>query len=118
MSKFSKVLEAAKDRNADSTKQNTPIVRGAADGAASRATATRAAQAEREREAIATPATTAARRGRPPGKRSDPDYEQTTAYIRKQTHLGVKIALLQEGKGREYSELVEELLAEWLRSRS
>lgn len=57
-------------------------------------------------------------RGRPKGKRSDPAFEQVTAYIRKSTHQGVKIALLQEGEDREFSELVEELLDEWLRSRT
>jgi hypothetical protein len=57
------------------------------------------------------------RRGRPRGKRSDPYFEQTTAYIRKDTHREVKIALLQEGVGREYSELVEDLLSGWLKSR-
>lgn len=60
---------------------------------------------------------TAKRRGRPTGKRSDPDFEQTTAYIRKDTHRSVKIALLEEGEGREYSELVEELLSKWLKAR-
>jgi hypothetical protein len=54
-------------------------------------------------------------RGRPPAKRSDPDFVQTTAYIRRDTHRDVKIALLNEGKGREYSEVVEELLAAWLK---
>ena len=53
-------------------------------------------------------------RGRPPGKRQNPDFEQVTAYIRKQTHQGVKIALLQQGEGQEFSELVERLLAKWL----
>jgi hypothetical protein len=53
-------------------------------------------------------------RGRPAGKRTDPDYSQVTAYIRKSTHHGVKLRLLQEGQGREFSELVEELLAGWL----
>jgi hypothetical protein len=52
--------------------------------------------------------------GRPKGKRSDPNYEQVTAYIRKDTHLQVKITLLQEGQGREFSELLEELLTEFL----
>ena len=32
-------------------------------------------------------------------------------------HQGVKIALLQEGRGQEFSELVEDLLAEWLKAR-
>ena len=55
-----------------------------------------------------------ARSGRSRGKRSNPDFQQITAYIRKETHQKVKIALLQEGEGREFSELVEELLEEWL----
>ena len=55
-------------------------------------------------------------RGRPPGKRRDPDFEPITAYIRKHTHQGVKIALLQEGQGQDFSELVEFLLAKWLKS--
>ena len=92
MSKFSKVLEAAKDRTTGPAEKKT------------------AAPPPTDRPS----ATPVVKRGRPPGKRSDPDYEQTTAYIRKQTHVDVKIALLQEGKGREYSELVEELLTKWL----
>ena len=55
------------------------------------------------------------RRGRPPGKRSHPDFEQITAYIRKDTHHAVKIELLKNG-GKEFSELVEELLHQWLKS--
>jgi hypothetical protein len=57
------------------------------------------------------------RRGRPSGKRSDPDYVGFTTYIRKDTHHEVKLALLQEKKGRELSELVEDLLSNWLKSR-
>lgn len=52
--------------------------------------------------------------GRPRGKRSDPDYEQVTAYIRRDTYTATKIALLQENRGREFSELVEDLLSEYL----
>ena len=50
------------------------------------------------------------------GKRSDAEYKQVSAYIRKDTHFKVKLALLQEG--REFSELVEELLSEWIASRT
>jgi hypothetical protein len=58
-----------------------------------------------------------ARRSAPPaGKRSDSDYKQVSAYIRRDTHFKVKLALLQEG--REFSELVEELLGEWIASRT
>ncbi len=54
------------------------------------------------------------KRGRPTAKRSDPDFMQVTAYIRKETHRKTKIRLLEEGQGREFSELVEVLLEEWL----
>ncbi len=58
------------------------------------------------------------RRGRPTGKRSDGEHIQVTAYIRRDTHHAVKVTLLQEGKGKEFSELVQELLAKWLKSRT
>lgn len=48
------------------------------------------------------------------GKRSNPDFEQVTAYIRRNTYRQVKIALVHEG--REFSELVETLLADWVKS--
>ncbi len=58
------------------------------------------------------------RRGRPPGgKRNDPDYEQVTAYIRKDIHRRVKIALLKEDRKIEFSELVDRLLVDWLQTR-
>lgn len=47
------------------------------------------------------------------GKSADPGFTKVTAYIRKETHQAVKIKLLQEGQGREFSELVEELLSTW-----
>ncbi|QLE59952.1 hypothetical protein [Nostoc sp. TCL26-01] len=64
---------------------------------------------------------TEAKRGRPKGKRSDSNYEQVTAYIRKDTHTAVKIELLKESQNaqkQEFSELIQELLDEWLKSRS
>lgn len=78
--------------------------------------ATKGKQPEKDLEAPAQPLVKP--KGRPKGKRSNPDFEQVTAYIRKQTHQGVKIALLQEGEDREFSELVEELLSEWLQTRT
>ena len=50
------------------------------------------------------------------GKRSDADYRQVSAYVRRDTYQKVKIALLEED--REFSDLVEELLEGWLESRS
>lgn len=54
--------------------------------------------------------------GRPRGRRSNPDYEQVTAYIRRETYTAIKIALLQKGKTRGFSELVEELLTAHLQN--
>ncbi len=56
-------------------------------------------------------------RGRPrTGKRSDPDYKQVSAWIRRDTHDRVlKRLFLYENK-REFSDLVEALLQGWLKA--
>lgn len=54
--------------------------------------------------------------GRPPGKRTHPDYQQTTIYIPRTLHDQVKIALIREGR-KEFSELVETLLTDWISER-
>lgn len=56
------------------------------------------------------------KRGRPPGKRTNPGYQQVTVYIPRTLHDQVKIALIQEGR-KEFSELVGELLAKWIEQR-
>jgi hypothetical protein len=56
------------------------------------------------------------KQGRPKGKRSNPSYEQVTAYIKKETHQQIKIELIKENNIQDFSELVEELLNEWLRT--
>jgi hypothetical protein len=56
-----------------------------------------------------------ASRGRPSGKRSDPEFTPVYAYIRGATHKEVKIKLIRQGD-RDFSELLEELLAAWLKS--
>lgn len=58
------------------------------------------------------------------GKKSDPRYKQVTAYVRKDLHRHVTDALYDEVRGREdakrkeFSELVDELLEQWLKTRS
>jgi hypothetical protein len=88
MSKFDKILSTAKGRDKTSAKKPS-----------------------------SNDETEPKRRGRPSGKRSDPDFVQTTAYIRGDTYKAVKIALIEEDQGHEYSELVEELLSKWLKSK-
>jgi hypothetical protein len=99
LSKFRGVLDAAREREQESS---TVSQKG------SRKKATKEP----------TPSSPPAKRGRgrPTGKRSDPDYEQVTSYVRKQTYADVKIKLIREGQKREFSELVEELLSKWLKS--
>jgi hypothetical protein len=45
-------------------------------------------------------------------KSVDPDFLKFTTYIRKRTHRAVKVRLVEQG--RELSDLVEELLSDWL----
>lgn len=64
------------------------------------------------------------RTGRPAsGKKSDPNYRQVTAYVRKDLYRDVTDALYDEVRGRdakrkEFSELVDELLARWWQERN
>lgn len=51
--------------------------------------------------------------GRPPGKRSNPEYQQVTVLLHGQTYLEVRKRLLDERK--EVSTLINELLDEWLK---
>jgi len=55
------------------------------------------------------------KRGRPPGKRSNPGYTQITAYVRTQTINNVKVKLIKRGSKQDASELIEDLLSAWLR---
>lgn len=64
---------------------------------------------------VSPPAT---KMGRPKGKRSNPDYTQVTAYIRQDTYKDIRVLLLQRGDGQEFSELVEELLSEHLKTQT
>lgn len=58
--------------------------------------------------------------GRPPGRRSDPDYTQISAYIPLDLLLSVQDALSEERRRkrrrtpRPVSDLIEDLLAEWM----
>lgn len=62
--------------------------------------------------------------GRPKGRRSNPDYTQISAYIPLDLLLAVQDALADERRimrqrtARPVSDLVEELLADWLQNRN
>jgi hypothetical protein len=55
--------------------------------------------------------------GRPrTGKRSNPDYRQVSAWVRRDTYDRVSIRLIREDR-REFSDLVQALLEAWLHAR-
>lgn len=118
MSKFDKIFEA---READAVEVEKS---GGQETSVKEKTVNRKNTAKAKEKAAATevlPAQpngqTSNKRGRPLAKRSDPDFVGLTTYVRKDTHTRAKIALLQEGKGRELSHLVEDLISDWLNSK-
>jgi hypothetical protein len=66
-------------------------------------------------EAPATAVATRSRRERV-GKREDPNYHQCGLYIRKTTHKRARRRLEDTQPGKDMSELVQELLEQWLES--
>jgi hypothetical protein len=57
-------------------------------------------------------------KGRPPGKRSDPDYQPTTVLLRQQTKKMANRLLEDGNTGQDLSELIEQLLLEWIQQAS
>jgi hypothetical protein len=52
--------------------------------------------------------------GRPPGKRSDPEYKQYSVLLKKETHRQVTRRLRDQEDGPDVSELLQQLLEQWL----
>jgi hypothetical protein len=57
-------------------------------------------------------------RGRPAGKRSNPEFEPTTIFLRKATKKTANRTLEDSGIKQDLSELIEELLQNWISERS
>jgi hypothetical protein len=57
-------------------------------------------------------------KGRPPGKRSDPDFMNTTVLLRKTTKRTAARLLEDTQSGQDLSELVEQLLTQWIKRKS
>ena len=51
--------------------------------------------------------------GRPPGKRSNPDWEQITLFIRKDTKRAALRRLVEDDSNQDLSEVIEQLLSKW-----
>jgi hypothetical protein len=56
-------------------------------------------------------------KGRAPGKRSNPAWKQHTIMLEKETHLAVLDILRRQDNGTDVSDLVNSLLADWVRQR-
>ena len=64
-----------------------------------------------------TPPAESPKVGRPKtGKRSNPDYTQVSAWVRRDTYARVQDRLYVKENRREFSDLVQALLAEWLKA--
>ncbi len=63
----------------------------------------------------APPAKTEKRAG---GKSSNSDYTQVLTYVKKDTHNAVRAVLIYDHEKRDLSDLVEELLADWIKKNS
>lgn len=95
-SKFSG-LRTMRERRAQEVEENPPLEEAAS-----------------PRASVPAGAEESARRvGRPPGKRSNPEYQQVTVLLHGQTYLNARKRLLDERK--EVSELINELLDKWLK---
>jgi hypothetical protein len=68
----------------------------------------------RASERAEKPAATLKAPGRPPGKRSDPEYKQYSVLLKKQTHRQVTTILRDKEDGPDVSELLQQLLEQWL----
>lgn len=125
MSKFKDIMTQARQREAESHDQSpdqldddAPKIKTAR-GKNSNSNGTAVMQDEPETPILRG-------RGRPVGhaggKRSHPNYQQVSAYLPRQMHREIKLALLQNeiatGQKREFSTLVEDLLKEWLQNQS
>ena len=52
--------------------------------------------------------------GRPPGKRSDPEYKQYSVLLKRRTHRQVTNILRDQDDSPDVSELLQQLLEQWL----
>jgi hypothetical protein len=53
-------------------------------------------------------------KGRPPGKRSDPEWKLYSHFLKKQTHREVTNILRNEEHGQDLSDVLQQLLEGWL----
>ena len=115
MSKFDKIFEA-REREVPETNENSNKEQVAKKNTAKKQNTDKIKQKTSVETESSMPLNRQAKikLGRPTAKRSNPDFVGLTTYVRRDTHTRAKIALLEEGQGKELSELVEDLIQSWL----
>ncbi len=68
-----------------------------------------------ERNETGRTAAQKAKAGRELGKRSNPDYKQFSVLLKKDTQMEVSHALDRAGREMDVSDLVQQLLEQWLK---
>jgi len=64
---------------------------------------------------VSVPAAGKGSRGRPAGKRSDPEFQPTTVLLRKSTKKAASRMLEDTNAHKDLSDLIEQLLAGWIK---
>ena len=54
------------------------------------------------------------RRGRPPGKRSDPDWKLFSHFLKRRTQRRATLLITHLDDGRDLSDVLEDLLGRWV----
>lgn len=104
MSKYKGLIEDIKEKQAGAT----PAVEIAYPSPAPLPTTAKSPKTPPEKRPVGRPKV---------GKSSDPEFVQTTAYVEEAVLIAVKKALL-DVKGMNFSDLVNDLLKNWAKSRT
>jgi hypothetical protein len=111
--KFGDIIAAHKQRKEQDTEQPAEAVE------APPTLPPAPAKAAKQPKASPPPAQEGRKVGRPAvGKRGNPDYTQVSVLLNKERYTQARIALLQAGGSKDMSDLVDELLTNWLKKRT
>ena len=114
MSQFSKLFEAVKNKPEEESAASKTLKQKSAPAAKPKTVEKREASKIKVSAALPPVTEKPLRSERRKGKSSSPEHTQVLTYIRKDTHKQVRKALIDDPGERDLSELVEELLADWL----
>jgi hypothetical protein len=121
MSQFTKLFEAIEDKNPKQVeKQNLESKRKKGSQTKEENPAKKQVKKSVVKETSNTPEktknnTVSSKNLKKSGKSSNENFTQVLTYIRKETHKKTKKVLIDDPEERDLSDLVEQLLSEWLK---